>query len=173
VVAPRCRALPLLLLVLSTVAAVAGCRPSGQQALSNAQRAAIADSLRQMMVAASDLSKGDVVRHLTSLYPDSGRVVSASAGRVITSRDTLEASIRSFWENVGRNMRDPQWRWGEMYVDVLGPDAAVLTATYSIPHRTPRGAPHVVGGAWTVVFTRRGGRWVVVQEHLSDVPQTM
>ena len=58
-----------------------------------------------------------------------------------------------------------------MYVDVLGPDAAVLTATYSIPHHTPRGAPHVVGGAWTVVFARRGGRWEVVQEHLSDVPQ--
>ena len=51
---------------------------------------AIADSLRQMMVAASDLSKGDMVRRLMSLYPDSGRVVSASAGRVTASRDTLE-----------------------------------------------------------------------------------
>jgi len=165
---------PFLLLLLALSAT--GCRqagPSEQRPLSAAQQEAIADSLRRMMVATADLSKGDVVRRLMSLYPDSGRVVSASAGRVTASRDTLERSIRTFWENVGHNMRDPQWRWGEMYVDVLGPDAAVLTATYSIPHRTPRGAPHVVGGAWTVVFARRGGRWVVVQEHLSDVPQAM
>jgi ketosteroid isomerase-like protein len=161
---------PLRTLLLVAAATLAACRPDERPRVSEAQRAAIADSLREVMIAAADLSTGDVVRHLMSLYPDSGRVVSASAGRVTTSRDTLEASIRTFWENVGRNMREPRWTWGAMHVDVLGPDAAVLTATYSIPHRTPRGAPHVVGGAWTAVFERRGGRWVIVQEHLSDVP---
>jgi hypothetical protein len=30
--------------------------------------------------------------------------------------------------------------------------------------------PHVIAGALTQVFARRNGRWVVVQEHLSDVP---
>jgi hypothetical protein len=30
--------------------------------------------------------------------------------------------------------------------------------------------PHVIGGAWTAVFANRGGRWVIVQEHLSDAP---
>jgi len=136
--------------------------------MSAAQRAAIADSLRRLVVAACDLSKPNVVASLMSLYPDSGRVVSAGAGQVHTSRDSLEAGIRAFWENVGHNMRDPRWTWGPMYVDVLGPDAAVLTATYTIPHRTPRGDPHVVGGAWTAAFARRDGRWVIVQEHLSD-----
>jgi hypothetical protein len=28
---------------------------------------------------------------------------------------------------------------------------------------------HVIGGAWTAVFQKRGGRWVIIQEHLSDV----
>jgi ketosteroid isomerase-like protein len=50
------------------------------------------------------------------------------------------------------------------------PDAAVVTTTYRVPHLTPAGAPHVLAGAWTAVFARRGGRWVIVQEHLSDVP---
>ena len=27
-----------------------------------------------------------------------------------------------------------------------------------------------IAGAWTAVFARQGGRWVVIQEHLSDVP---
>ena len=28
-----------------------------------------------------------------------------------------------------------------------------------------------IGGAWTAAFVNRGGRWVVIQEHLSDAPQ--
>jgi hypothetical protein len=60
-----------------------------------------------------------------------------------------------------------------MHVDVLSRDAAVVTATYRIPHLTPRGMPHVIEGALTQVFARRNGRWVVVQEHLSEPPAVM
>jgi hypothetical protein len=56
-----------------------------------------------------------------------------------------------------------------MNVDVLAPDAAVMTSTYRVPHLTPMGIDHVIGGAWTAVFQKRGGRWVIIQEHLSDV----
>ena len=122
------------------------------------------------MADATDLSKPNVYERLIALYPDSGRVVSAGAGGVVTSRDTLAMQIRAFWQNVGQNMREPRWTWGQSYVDVLSPDAAVLTATYRVPHLTPMGTPHVIGGAWTAVFERRRGRWVIVQEHLSDVP---
>jgi hypothetical protein len=48
----------------------------------------------------------------------------------------------------------------------------VLTTTYAIPHRTPEDRPHTLAGAWTAVFERRGGRWVIVQEHLSDAVPT-
>ena len=160
-----------LLLALCTAAILAACHPSDRQQLSDARRAAIADTVKRTLVAACDLaSKGDVVARLMSLYPDSGPVISASSGHVTTRRAELERSIRQFWENVGQNMRDPKWEWGEMHVEVLSPDAAAVTATYRIPHLTPRGMPHVVGGAWTAVFERRGGRWVIVQEHLSDAP---
>ena len=159
------------LLALCAVALLAACHPSNRQQLSDAQRAAIADTVKHTLIAACDLtSKGDVVARLMSLYPDSGPVISANAGHVTTTRAALETSIRQFWQNVGQNMRDPKWEWGEMHVEVLSPDAAAVTATYRIPHLTPRGMPHVVGGAWTAVFERRGGRWVIVQEHLSDVP---
>jgi hypothetical protein len=89
---------------------------------------------------------------------------------VTTTRDSLESQIRWFWENVGRNMQGPEWIWEGAWVDVLSRDAAVLTTHYRVPHLTPAGAPHEIGGAWTAVFVRRDGRWVVVQEHLSDVP---
>ncbi|HET7551048.1 MAG TPA: DUF4440 domain-containing protein [Gemmatimonadaceae bacterium] len=155
------------------VASLGACSPepapaSTRTSLSAAEREAIADTIRSRITSAADLSAKDVVASLMSLYPDTGRVVSASAGHITTARDSLALDIATFWRNIGQNMRQPRWEWGPMYVDVLAPDAAVLTATYRIPHITPQGHPHTVGGAWTAVFQRRGGRWVIIQEHLSD-----
>jgi hypothetical protein len=170
-IADRLHRLTVILLALG---ALASCAPSEGSPVSSVERAAIADTLRGLLVSAYDLSKpGDAVGRLMSLYPDSGRVVSASGGHVTTSRDSLRAELVAFWENVGRNMRDPKWTWGQMQVDVLAPGAAVVTTTYSVPHLTPRGEPHVIAGAWTAVFQRRSGKWVIVQEHLSDLPQAM
>ena len=147
------------------------CADAEPRTLTKAERDAIADTLRGLIVNAYDLSApGDKVARLMSLYPPAGPVVSASGGQVSTSRDSLQAGIRAFWDNVGRNMREPKWTWGPMHVDVLAPDAAVVTTTYRVPHLTPIGEPHVIAGAWTAVFQRRGGRWSIVQEHLSDVP---
>lgn len=154
--------------------AILACGPPNPATLSSAERTAIADTLHTLIVNAYDLGRpGDPVARLMSLYPDSGQVISASGGQVTASRDSLEAGIAAFWQNVGRNMRDPKWTWGAMHVDVLAPDAAVVTTTYRVPHLTPAGEPHVIAGAWTAVFQRRGGRWVIVQEHLSDLPAAM
>lgn len=153
------------------LALLAACAPTDRTAMLPAQRAAIADTLKGLITNAYDLSKpGDPVQRLMSLYPTSGPVISASGGQVSSSRDTLEAGIRAFWDNVGKNMRNPKWTWGSMRIDVLAPDAAVVTSTYRVPHLTPAGQPHVIAGAWTAVFQRKGGRWVIVQEHLSDTP---
>jgi ketosteroid isomerase-like protein len=161
------RAVALAATLATTAAA---CREADGRPLARAERAAIADSIARQVMAATDLSRPDVVARMMSLYPATGSVVSASGGRVTTSRDSLEAGIRTFWNSVGRNMRDPRWEWRTMRVDVLAPNAAVMTATYRIPHHTPSGMPHVIGGAWTAVFERRDGRWVIVHEHLSDAP---
>jgi len=126
-----------------------------------------------MIVEAYDLSKSDVVGSLMSLYPARGRVISASGGAMTTTRPQLEEQIRTFWKFVGSNMKQPRWQWTAMEVDVLSRDAAVVTSTYRIPHTTPNGMSHVIGGAWTAVFARRDGKWVIVQEHLSDSPPTM
>jgi len=127
-----------------------------------------------MIVSAYDITKpGDVVSRLMSLYPKQGPVISASGGQVTSSRDSLESGIRAFWQYVGKNMQNPKWIWGDMHVDVLDADAAVVTTTYRVPHITPRGQPHEIAGAWTAVFQRRGGRWEIVQEHLSDVRTPM
>ncbi|HWH50354.1 MAG TPA: hypothetical protein VN651_02350 [Gemmatimonadaceae bacterium] len=159
---------PILAIIAAASTALGGC--STNASLTAAQRQSIVDSLTRQVKAAYDLSKPNVEQRLLSLYPDTGRVVSASAGQITTSRDTLAMGIKAFWENIGVNMRQPKWIWDEMLFDVLSPTAAVMTAKYHVPHLTPRNMPHVVGGAWTAVFQKRGDRWYIIQEHLSDSP---
>jgi ketosteroid isomerase-like protein len=161
---------PRMLRVAAGAILLGACGARTEAPMTDAERTAIADTLRTKIVSAYDLTKpGDAVARMMSLYPPTGNVVSASGGRVSVSRDSLEAGIRAFWQFVGQNMRDPKWTWDDMHVDVLARDAAVLTATYHVPHRTPRGEPHTIAGAMTVAFQRRDGRWSVVQEHLSDL----
>ena len=149
------------------VCLAAGCTSAAPSA---AERATIAAEIERQVKGAYDLKTADVVKSLQRLYPDTGRVIYASAGQVITSRDTILRGIGEFWQYVGSNMRDPIWMWDTFNVDVLSRDAAVMTTTYHVPHTTPSGRPHVIGGAWTAAFRREGDRWVIVQEHLSDLP---
>ncbi len=149
----------------------AGCSTTRDAELTQSEKTAIADSLKKLVVSAYDLSKPDPVASLMSLYPDDS-LVSASAGSVVRTRAQLEEQVRTFWTYVGSNMQKPRWEWTSMTIDVLSPDAAAMTSTYQIPHTTPQGRLHLLGGAWTAIFARRGGRWVIVQEHLSDAPSS-
>ena len=151
-------------------AAAFGCGPRSAANMSQTEKNAVADTLKKLVVAAYDLSKPNPVQSLVSLYPTEGRVISASGGVITTTRADLDRGIKAFWTYVGQNMRNPRWEWTSMNVDVLAPDAAVMTSTYRIPHLAPNGMSHVIGGAWTAVFQKRGGRWVIIQEHLSDAP---
>jgi hypothetical protein len=150
------------------LAAVLGCASTD---MSEFQQAAVRNEVQAALRDAYDLSKPDVEQRMLSLYPATGRVVSASAGRITTSRDTLENGIRYFWQAVGVNMKGARWIWDTMYVDVITPTNAVVTGRYHIPHKTPRGEDHVIAGAMTAVFTKRDGKWAIIQEHLSDVPR--
>jgi len=155
-------AAPVLLLALLAC--------SAQRPRRGESDAALADTLKARIEQAYDFSRPGVLERMNALYPDTGRVISASGGRVIASADSLKAGIATFWQNVGQNMRDAKWVWGDVYVDRLSDDAAVLTATWSIPHIAPTGHPHVLQGAWTAVFRRIGGNWMIVVEHLSVPP---
>lgn len=160
-------------LVLLTPVLLACSQSSPASTVSEAQATAIADTLRGIVRDAYDLSKGDVVKRMMSVYPSSGRVVSATGGRITTSRDSLQLAITSFWENVGQHMVQPTWNWGPMEVDVLSPRTAVMSASYTVPHWTDVGRPHVIGGVWTTTWTRDADGWHVVHEHLSDLPRVV
>jgi ketosteroid isomerase-like protein len=161
---------PLEVTLLRTSAfllAWCACRPAPSMPGSDS---ALADTLKARIEEAYDFTRPDVAERMMALYPDTGRVTSASGGQVTASGDSLRAGIADFWRDAGQNMRDPRWEWGEVFVDRLAGDAAVLTATWSIPHIAPTGRSHVIRGAWTAVFRRIEGKWMIVAEHLSVPP---
>jgi hypothetical protein len=151
-----------------------GCSDRGAPAgapLTAADSRVIGDSIRSLVREAYDLSASDVPERMLSIYPREGRIVSATAGRVTSTREMLGSAVRSFWDGVGRFMVKPTWNWEAIEVDVLSPDVAVMTAQYTVRHWTYTGAPHVIGGVWTAVWQRRERRWEVTHEHLSDMPR--
>lgn len=164
----RARVFPLTIALLGVFAG--GCR--NPTVVDATERRAIADSLQKLVIQAYDFSRPDAPTRLLSLYTDSGRVISAAAGRITTTRAALATDIAGFWQRVGQNMREPQFKLGSAYVDIVTRDAAVMTFTYSIPHHTPAGLAHTVSGAWTTFWRRENGRWQIVQEHLSDTPES-
>ena len=157
---------PAKVIPVSVLVLLGACSPPAPRIPHN--DAALADTLKARIEQAYDFSRPGVLQRMNALYPDTGRVISASGGRISASADSIKAGIATFWNNVGQNMRDAKWVWGDVYVDRLGDDAAVLTATWSIPHIAPTGQPHVIQGAWTAVFRRIGGKWMIVVEHLSN-----
>ena len=148
---------------------LAACGSPGS--LSSADSQQIAQELERTLREAYDLSRPGLTERMLGLYTADARVISANSGRAIASRDTLEAGIRYFWDNVGVNMRNPRWEWEHFWIDVTSPTSAAVTATYRVPHLNPRNQPHVIAGAMTMIFQKQNGRWVIVQEHLSDLPQ--
>jgi hypothetical protein len=164
------RRLAALIVILGPACSTGG---STSQPLTAEDRRAIADSLQSLLKNTYVFDGSNPVPRFMRLYADSGPVISAASGGFTTSRDTVQSALTTFWSTTGQNMQHPKWTWGAMAVDVLSRDAAVVTARYTIPHWTPAGRPHVLGGAWTSVWANRDARWVIVQEHLSDLPRSV
>lgn len=167
------RTLQLSVLILAAAGAGCGAPRPRDSDVASSEREAIADSIRTLLETTYRFDSTNVIARFMALYADSGRVISAASGGYTSTRDSLRGSVTAFWEGAGRFMVRPKWIWGPMAVDVLSRNAAVVTARYTVPHWTPDGNPHVLGGAWTSVWTRRDGRWVIVQEHLSDLPRAV
>jgi hypothetical protein len=136
------------------------------------RRRALADTLGALVSEAYDLARHDAVAAAdgASTRPPTPVVLGGRAGRVTTSRGAAQLQISGSGSASPQHAR-PRFVLGPRHVTVLGPDAAVLTT--DLRHRAPHaGGPaahaarRVDGGG----SSGAGGRWVIVQEHLSRPP---
>src|SRR6185312_11626512 len=98
-----------------------GCSSGSAPGVTAIQRIAAERAIRTEVEAAYDFTRPDVPGNLMALYAPTGPILSASGGRITTSRDSLRAGIQAFWTNVGQNMRDAHVEWTAMHIDVLAP----------------------------------------------------
>ena len=73
--------LPRSLRTIAGALLLGACAPRSERPMTDAERTAIADTLRSMIVSAYNITKpGDAVARMMSLYPPAWGVVSASGG---------------------------------------------------------------------------------------------
>ncbi|MFO8173857.1 MAG: ester cyclase, partial [Longimicrobiales bacterium] len=59
------------------------------------------------------------------------------------------------------------WRWRDRAVEVLGPDAAVFSGSWTLTQTDTTGARTDDAGVITFVYERRSGEWEIVHAHES------
>ena len=153
-------------LVLSVSVLLAGCAGSGDGELTDAERAALADSVRQFANEMVETIDGHDVDGFIGYHLRSPDFAWASRGE-ITPLDSHDASMKEYFPGVGKNV---QFKLGDSRVRVLGRNAAVAT---SFIHSTDIGEDgEATSGheVWSIVVQRIDGEWKVVQVHESYPP---
>ncbi len=149
------RACTALLLV------AAACKPAGSGAMSDQDRATVAAGVRQadaaFWAALPSRNVDSVMAHFAS------NVVFADEGMIFPTRDSLTVAARA---TMGTE-RSAQVTVGDRRITVLGPDAAVLTTTFEEMVVDTAGGSATFKGAWSAVWQREHGRWLMVQSHES------
>lgn len=153
----------LVLVALS----VLGCNPR-TTAFSEADRAAIADTLRQLTQSfaqsANALNSDGAIR----VFSSDPAMTWANDGLVLTlTRDSLAALYRSIY----RGWRRLDFRWESLRVAVLSPDAGVVTAAgrFAVTDTANQTTKRRVAG--TYVFFRRDKKWELLHGHASHVAE--
>ena len=149
--------------VVLSLSLLAGCAAGGYGELTDAERAALADSIRQFaneMVVTIDGHDVDGFIDYHWRHPD---FTWASSGS-ITPLDSHHVSMKEYFPGVGKNVH---FKLGDSRVHVLSRDAAVATSIIHSTNIDDDGEPTTGHEAWSIVVQRIGGEWKVVQAHES------
>jgi uncharacterized protein (TIGR02246 family) len=140
------------------------CQPPAQTGMTDAQRAAVADTVRRQtdafIAAFNHMDPNEFIAQMAI------NESFAESGRLYPSRDSVSGTVRTFVAGI----RSLEVGWDQVQVTVLAPDAAVVTGTFHENFVDKAGKTTKLHGAWSGVYQRRDGKWGIVQAHESYVP---
>ncbi len=143
------------------LASLAACRPASYE-LTDAVRAAVRDTIDMAIAEWIDAARAvDADRIRAHYAPD---VVAALDGVVLDDFDDRFAQTRAFLAGI-RSIETGAWT--DRHVEVLAPDAAVMTGTHRVVFVDTSGTEIPYHAAWTGVFRRLDGEWKVIYSHES------
>lgn len=148
---------------LAAAAALAGaCQPATQE-MTEAQRTAVADSVRATNAALWALFPTGNVDSVMSYYVADQRLTVAELGMVYPTRDSMIAAARAFWGGI----RSATVNGAEPAITVLALNAAVVTEAFEGTLTDTTGATMPIRGVWSGVYEHTGAGWKIVQSHES------
>ena len=109
---------------------------------------------------ASAWNRGDIATFMDA-YDRSAELTFSSSGKVTRGwQPTLDNYFRRYptREAMGR------LTFSELEVTKLGDASALVLGRWELDRKDP------VGGVFTLVFRREGGRWVIIHDHTSRAP---
>jgi hypothetical protein len=151
-------------LVLLTACASAASQPT----LSDAQRTAIADTVKQLanqLFEAENRRDADVFINQATDEPDFRYI---SSGNLFPSKDSLSKAAHARV----KSLKSLTYTLKTSGVTVLAPDAAVFTGAYDETAVDSVGKSLTFKDGWTAVYARRNGQWKIVHGHFSRAPVT-
>ena len=141
-----------------------GCAPGGPATLTEAERAAVADSLQAFATVIEEgVEALDVSRFAPVFSSDADLTWAADGQLMLISHD----SLMSFYRVAYRGFREIDFTWDTLRVSVLSPDVGVLAGAGHFEVTDTAGSTSQQGVAVTYVFVRRNGRWQLLHGHAS------
>jgi uncharacterized protein (TIGR02246 family) len=137
------------------------CKPATE--MTDAQRTAIGDSVSAAYHALFASVATRNVDSILAFYAPGDAWVAAELGMVYPSSDSVRAAFRSFFGGLRAVEMTPD----APRVQVLGPTAAVATATFHGTATDTTGVTQELRAAYSAVYERRAEGWKIVQTHES------
>jgi ketosteroid isomerase-like protein len=143
---------------------LAACQPATTE-FTDAERAAIRDTVTQLADAVFATFRALDVDGFMAPY--GSEVIWSENGVLGANRDSLVGA----WSGVFAGIQEvTSGDWGEVHVDVLGPDAAVFTAAFDWTGVDTSEAEVEVAGVWTTIWARTDEGWKIIHGHESLLP---
>ena len=137
---------------------------AGEVIVTSEQRKAVEDTIRKLVASSiAAQNKGDI-QSIRGYYAPSA--LSIQSGRILRDIDAMFTEYDSFLKTT-----PPKVKANVERVDVLAPNAAVVTTTTETSIDSA-GKKLKWGHAYTGVWQNHGGRWQLVLEHASLVPDS-
>jgi uncharacterized protein (TIGR02246 family) len=150
-----------LLIVAAIVAVNVSCQQR-ESPLTDAQRAAIVNEIKQLTTAAFEAANQLDHERVYSYF--SPKTTGAANGKVFESWEAEKQQNRAALAS----LREAKNVIEEMQVDVLTPNVAVLVGRYHFTATDTAGNAMTTTPAWTWVFARQNGEWRIVHVHVSE-----
>ena len=153
-----------IVLAAFALTVLAACQPATTE-FTDAERAAIRDTVTQLADVVFEAFRALEVDRFMAPY--GSEFIWAENGVLGTNRDSLVGA----WSGVFAGIQEvTSGDWGEVHVEVLGPDAAVFTAAFDWTGVDTSGVETEVAGVWTTIWTRTDEGWKIIHGHESLLP---